>query len=332
MSTPRRNWITAIVVAAAAVAATGCLPRTFVRKNPLPNDKGIRYYRPKPYLKLAPHLNPITGEASATHVHIELVYMPDFSEEYSIHMRSGFGVNNSKITLDQGWNLVGLDVQLDSKTAENIEAVGSLLGSIAGKAAASLDDRRTSTPDGFVIAATNVPLGFYEAVLGPSDCGKQLYGFRYVGFLPYATCPTTGCGGTDRFECHGGPHELYGLVFESGVMTFKRIGEIQEGSQAVNTCRHPARMPGDKDPDAAKNRDDDRGMVPAEPVPANAARAATAQPPVQPPRPGAAGIDPPPQSPPGPAGTIPSLPAPAPVTPPRGSGSLWRQFPGIGRS
>ena len=79
-----------------AVIATGCVPRTFVRKNPLPTDRGIRSYRPKPYLKVTPHVNAVNGEASTTQVAVDLVYMPDFSEEYSIHARNGFGINKKK--------------------------------------------------------------------------------------------------------------------------------------------------------------------------------------------------------------------------------------------
>ncbi|MBU6275721.1 MAG: hypothetical protein KGQ61_03720 [Planctomycetes bacterium] len=236
----RVQWMGCVTALVVALVAAGCVPRTFVRKNPLPTDKGIRYYRPKPYLKLAPFVNTVTGEASTTQVAIDLVYLPDFSEEYAIHARSGFGINNTSITLDQGWNLTGLDVQLDSQTDENLTALGSLISSLPAGAAGA---RMAAGGEGFVVNATNVPLGFYEAVLGEGPCGKQLYGFRYVGFMPFATCPTSGCGGPDGFDCHTGGQELYGLVFENGVMTFKPITEIARGAAPVNVMRKQATLP-----------------------------------------------------------------------------------------
>lgn len=276
-----------VLLTIVALVAAGCVPRTFVRKNPLPNDKGIRYYRPKPYLKVAPFVNAVTGEASTTQVAIDLVYMPDFSEEYAIHARSGFGINNTSITLDQGWNLTGLDVQLDSQTDENLTALGSLISSLPTTGAGL---SRGTGGEGFVVTATNVPLGFYEAVLGAGPCGKQLYGFRYVGFMPFATCPTAGCGGPDGFDCQTAGHELYGLVFENGVMTFKTINDIQHGTAPVNMLRKQAVAPPGKD--GARPVGDDDGMVPAEPIARPAARSSSgpALPgePTQPPEPSTA--------------------------------------------
>ncbi|MEM9589491.1 MAG: hypothetical protein AAGA03_19570, partial [Planctomycetota bacterium] len=44
----------AILLLLLAVLMTGCTPRVIVRPNPGPTDQGIRYYRPKPYLKVEP--------------------------------------------------------------------------------------------------------------------------------------------------------------------------------------------------------------------------------------------------------------------------------------
>ena len=204
------------------VFVSGCLPRTIVRKNPGLRDRGVRYYRPKPYLRIAPQVDK-DGTPSAQFVSIDLAYLPDFSEEYSISVKSGFGTNDTSITLDQGWNLTNLNVDIDSKTAENVEAVGSLLSDVSGLATKANTDLSGNT---FVVAATNVPIGYYEAVLG-QDCGaKHLYGFRYIGFLPYSPCPRVACGTPEALNCQTNSYDIFGLVFENGQMTFKNLGSL----------------------------------------------------------------------------------------------------------
>lgn len=92
------NRLLLIGALAGMLAGLGCTPRTFVRKNPGPKDCGVRYYRPKPYLMVKPAVDrngaPIPGFVS-----IETTVLPDFSEEYSIHIRSGLGNNKTSITL-----------------------------------------------------------------------------------------------------------------------------------------------------------------------------------------------------------------------------------------
>ena len=261
----RRVWQLAGVLVLTVLAA-GCTPRTFVRKDPQPCDRGVRYYRPKPYLKVAPHVDK-QGKPSDMFVSVDLAYLPDFSEEYSIHVRSGLGTNDTSITLDQGWNLTQLNVDIDSKTAENVEAVGSLLSGAADFAAAA---KASVTDDRFIVQATNVPIGYYEAVIG-KHCGrKQLFGFRYVGFLPFSACPQVAYGSPDCFECHADSHQIYGLVFENGVMTFKSLGSLQNAdapalnrflqvgdvTDSADTHGEDA-TPGNSDPD-------DHGLLDAE--------------------------------------------------------------------
>jgi hypothetical protein len=214
------------VVLVLTTLLVGCLPRTFVRKHPDACDKGIRFYRPKPYLALRPHVDK-NGTPVAGYVKIDLEYLPDFSEEYALHIRSGLGVNNTKVTLDQGWNLTSLNVELDSQTDENIEAIGALLGGVAD-VASTRAGKGNDGPEGFVVRASNVPLGYYEAVLGgPCGC-KQLYGFRYVGFLPYSSCPLMACGTPQPYDCMAQQFELYGLMFDKhGVMRFELLPNIR---------------------------------------------------------------------------------------------------------
>lgn len=187
----------------------GCASTKVIR-NPGPKDHGIRYYRPKPYLLLKPG-------ATAGTVDVSLTYLPDYNEEYSIQIRAGVGTNKTSVKLDNGWNLTGLDVDVDSKAAEMIGAVAGAAEKVAGFADQS--EKRLAT-----VEATDVPLGLYEAVLGCDDTGgKRLYGWRYVGFMPYAQCPIEGAGGPSEYSCDC---PIWGLVWNGNKLTFRTIGQI----------------------------------------------------------------------------------------------------------
>jgi len=219
----------------------GCLPRVSVCPNPGPTTPGIRYYRPKPYLFISPAGETTTIEESRTkkkvtstmsdqYVQMQLQWLPDFSEEYAINIRSGFGTNATELTLENGWNLTRLNTKLDSQTDENISAVADLLGSAAGilaKSDAISKAARVETKT--VIRATNVPIGYYESVIGKDACGKkQFHGWRYVGFAPFNGCPLQ-MGGSECRPCQ--EIELYGLVFDNGAMTFKQLYRVEATEQ-----------------------------------------------------------------------------------------------------
>jgi hypothetical protein len=217
----------------------GC-PGVKVVKNPNDRDKGIRYYRPKPYLLVTPgtETTEVTANSTTTKktlpsdrtVTIQLVYMPDFNEEYSIHVRSGLGIANVGFKLDQGWNLTEISQELDSNVDDNIKAVAELtrsLGDVFSPTSGGSPGATSGTETRkWVVCATNVPLGYYEAVIGyDSQCGKRLYGWKYVGFMPYMPCPTDGVGQCYH-DCRDPQAAVYGLVFEGGVMMFKSLGTI----------------------------------------------------------------------------------------------------------
>lgn len=195
----------------------GCLPRTVVKKNPGPDDTGIRYYRPKPYLFVTPQLKS-DGTPTDGMVALRIEMLPDYSEEYSIHVNTGWGQNKTSVTLEDGWKLTQINVDMDSNFDENVKAISDL----ASKALALSGGGAKS--DGSVnVHATNVPIGLYESVIavGP-DCQKHLYGFRYVGFLPFSPCPTTMSGG-QSLGCEY--DEIYGLFYESGGLVFRPLSE-----------------------------------------------------------------------------------------------------------
>lgn len=231
-----------VLMAAIAVLAvpTACTPRVRVVANPTPHQKGIRYYRPKPYLLVSSGIAEVTvsdKEKTTTTrmvpdpkvVNIQLVYMPDFEEEYAIDVRTGFGTADVSITLEDGWNLTSINQNLDSQTDENLKGVAELLGAIGGLPPPTAQ-KGERTQEAQVAAtcsvkATNVPLGYYESVIGRDGQGrKRLYGFRYIGFLPYASCPQS-MQGLECGNCETA--DLYGLVFENETMVFRRLDAIQ---------------------------------------------------------------------------------------------------------
>ncbi|QEF96618.1 hypothetical protein Mal15_06460 [Stieleria maiorica] len=230
-----RSVVTATLLAATVICG-GCAPRVRVRQAPGPDDTGIRYYRPKPYLRVEPGGSVVTqGKVSTTtpsdeFVAISLEYLPDFSEEYSIDVRPGLGTANVSVGLTDGWNLTSLNQELDSQFDENVKAIADLAKAGAGfiPSAKHSGGAVTGSTQKFVVAATNVPIGYYESVISKDACGKKrLYGWRYIGFLPFSPCPTEMCG-TQQLPCGAVPSDLFGMVFDNGVMTFKRLDAIPE--------------------------------------------------------------------------------------------------------
>lgn len=213
----------ALRIVVLAVLCSGCLPRTTIHRNPGKLDHGVRFYRPKPYLLIKQAVD-TSGNEKPGFVTLEMVTMPDFSEEYSIHVSSGLGTNNTSITLDDGWKLSKLDVDIDSQFDENVKAISDLVGSVGG-----LGGRGAQLNGGapsLMVRACNVPLGLYESVLSRGPDGvKRLFGFRYIGFFPYNPCPIESCGVMEQ-GCLDG--DVYGLVFEDGVMVFRPLASLPD--------------------------------------------------------------------------------------------------------
>jgi hypothetical protein len=153
-----------------------------------------------------------------------LQYLPDFSEEYSIDYRPGLGIGELNVTLENGWNLTSIGIKTDQQTDEIITSVGSTIGQIAGLGGAGLTESTRNDPPQASLYGTNVPFGFYEAVISCDPRGrKQLYGWRYIGFMPFQACPIN-AGGLENVCCSS--NAIYGLVFVNGVLQFQQIGEI----------------------------------------------------------------------------------------------------------
>lgn len=165
-------------------------------------------------------------------ISMALQYLPDFSEEYSIQLKPGLGIGTLSVKLDNGWNLTSVNMETDQQTDEIIKSTADLIGSIGGLAGGPKEvgamynapKLAGCEPAGNNIYATNVPFGYYEAVIATDPCGrKQLYGWRYVGFMPFQACPVQ-TGGMNRTCCN--ETDVYGLVWVNGILQFERIGVI----------------------------------------------------------------------------------------------------------
>ncbi|WP_417375654.1 hypothetical protein [Gimesia maris] len=226
-----------ITLTIASLILVGCNPRVRINKSPDNKDKGIRYYRPKPYLLVEPAGSETTNTDKKTstktpsdeYVSISMEYMPDFSEEYSINVSPGLGSAKVNVALTDGWNLTSLNQELDSQFDENVKAVAELTKAASGfiQTGGSPTKGPAGSTRKWVVKSTNVPIGYYESIVNEDECGiKRLYGWRYVGFAPYSPCPTKVCG-VNNVSCQDPINgAIFGLVFENGVMVFKQLDSI----------------------------------------------------------------------------------------------------------
>ncbi len=280
--------VLAVLILCVATAA-GCT-RVVVNKNPGQRDRGIRYYRPKPYLFITP--GEVGGKESgptfATYqkkaveatlkaaaangvvrdraqqaqysvsdteliatpgaevktgslddsktepgekISISLVYMPDFAEEYSIRLMPGLGIGELQLELKDGWNLTTVGMKTDQQTDEIIQSTANLLSAAAPMSNNNLLEKKPPLPGSsgcMELLATNIPFGFYEAVIAEDNFGrKQLYGWRYIGFMPFQSCPVQACG-MDQVGCHD-PAVIYGMVIgKDGILRFESLARIPE--------------------------------------------------------------------------------------------------------
>ena len=162
-------------------------------------------------------------------ISMKLEYLPDFSEEYAINLKPGLGSGKFDFKLENGWNLTSLNAETDQQTDEIIGSIGSLVGAalpLFGKAANKSADKRVQNTSECppTIYGSNVPFGFYEAVIACDPHGrKQLYGWRYVGFMPFQSCPVEPRG-AQQVCCD--TQDIYGMVVVNNVLQFQKIHEI----------------------------------------------------------------------------------------------------------
>jgi hypothetical protein len=106
---------------------------------------GVRFYRPAPYLWLA-----ADGKGGCIP---SVVYLPDPQQEFIMRIAPfdgaiGIGTVSMKPTLQDGWNLTGLESSVDTKVPETLTAIAGLAKTamgfevaVAGRARTELRDR-----------------------------------------------------------------------------------------------------------------------------------------------------------------------------------------------
>ena len=88
--------------------------------------RGVRFYQPAPYLKVTTVVEAKDG-ASKTTLNYEIVYLPNYEEEYVFDAKEGWGTVKSSIALQNGWMLTNIGAESDSKGPETITAFAGLL-------------------------------------------------------------------------------------------------------------------------------------------------------------------------------------------------------------
>lgn len=215
-------WMRRIVVCGWLLVMLGCASTT-VKKNPGDHDKGFRYYLPKPYLL-------VQADKESTDLgalRITLDYLPDFSEQYSVRIRSGIGTNKTTLALDKGWMLTSIDVDVDSQVDEFINSIAGLLGTTPnllrrpGAAGSAPTPPRTEAVS---VVGHNVPIGYYEAVIARGPDGlKRHYAWRYVGFAPFSACPLD-MSGSQCVKCDEA--DLFALVPIGNKLYFRSLRDL----------------------------------------------------------------------------------------------------------
>jgi len=147
----------------------GCAGGQF-RVRPVPSTpearevEGFRYYLPKPYLLVtnmtlvptvtaqAPKSDSSGEPAPLTQLSAQLIWLPDTKERYSVSVEGGkTGTFKGSLQLTNGWMLVAVNEEFDTKTEEILKDFTGLLPTLL--TAAGLP----TTPKGLAARATTTP-------------------------------------------------------------------------------------------------------------------------------------------------------------------------------
>jgi hypothetical protein len=103
---------------------------------------------------------------------VKLIYLPDYEHPMVLRQRAGFGSTTLKPTLQNGWMLTALDSSADSKTAETLASIGTILSATHGGGSGGTGgskDKSGGAPEvkGAPPPAKALPPGLYRLVVTP---------------------------------------------------------------------------------------------------------------------------------------------------------------------
>jgi len=151
-------WTCGVVGLSVLLFLTACTSTVTAKRG---GDEGIPYYLPKPYLLVAKNISLLQSKTTTTVTQVkedkketvttvttaepvspgvkegadslsfQIIYLPDLMQKHGVHIQTGTGTLETTITLVDGWKLTGVNLKSDAKTAETIQAIGSLLESVS---------------------------------------------------------------------------------------------------------------------------------------------------------------------------------------------------------
>lgn len=137
------DGIALLVCASATVCMSGCAS-VVVKKVPPENSEsieGVRFYRPVPYLLVSEAASSESASPAAKSpirsasrfLQFTIIWMPDLSQDYTIQTKPGLGSIEFNPALEDGWKLTSLNGKVDSKAAEILAAVGTVVPKASAK-------------------------------------------------------------------------------------------------------------------------------------------------------------------------------------------------------
>ncbi len=103
---------------------------------------------------------------------VKLIYLPDYEHPMVLRQRAGFGSTTLKPTLQNGWMMTALDSSADSKTAETLASIGTILSATHGGGSGGTGGQKDKSggaaeTQGAPPPAKALPPGLYRLVVTP---------------------------------------------------------------------------------------------------------------------------------------------------------------------
>jgi len=175
---------------------TGCASTVMVTKTATSKKGGIPYYLPKPYLVLTKNILPAQPKKTSTRkitkdgaketttisegsesvfpkidekgtYTMQILFLPDFTERHELNIEARSGSLEAVVALKDGWQLTGVTIKSDSKTAETIGAAASLVEAVSPAFTPVVGAPEKNVYDLLIALAPSLKAGDVQPLLGP---------------------------------------------------------------------------------------------------------------------------------------------------------------------